>query len=782
MSKEKSFYDALREVFVGAEIEGESGYINLMQTKARYFKEVVSPKLKDDIEDVLDLYPQFREELFDKLYDFFYRYFSESGSIYFRRTRYPQSVYEQVYTNQKDAILFWKTHMLYYVKTERLYKSLKIEVDDLKSGDTISFFFDVSELEHKKSNERRDLVYRFDHVRTNRDIVFKVEYSSHGSKTKMLDISRSLRSENVKVNENVLHRAFNIFEKQSEVDYFINKDAESFLKEQFDLWVYQYLFEGQNVWTISRIEKLQLLKEISYKIIDFIAQFENELVRIWNKPKFVKNSHYVITLDRFEDRDIELVKTIMEHDGITRQIEEWISLGIVDNDFSPDKIWQHGKFEEEVDARYKFLPIDTKYIPDLEINIISLFENLDDSIDGWLIQSENYQALKNILPRFRNKAQVIYIDPPFNTGKDFAYIDRFQDSTWLTIMENRVKFIPEFLHKSGSFLLHLDHNADFFGRLISEIYFDRNDFINDVIWHFPDNFQGNVKGFANNHQVVFWYAMSKSDLLANRVMIDLDEPTKRDVRIWSKEQQKLIAARDSDGNIKYRTYTQKKADDVWSIGQSSVTKRASSEYVDFDTQKPEELLRRLLVATSEEGSLVIDFFLGSGTTTATAHKMGRKWIGIEMDDYFSDFALPRMKEVLSGKSLREPCGISEDVEWQGGGFFKYYEMEQYEDVLSKSIYVEDADPFVNPYEDPYNQYVFLADLKQLHSVEINSENQVIQVDLDRIYKGIDLAESLANVMGKRIETLTSNEVTFSDGEKVDLQEPDWELIKPFIWW
>lgn len=97
-AKEARFYRSLRDVFVGAEVEGESGYINLMAIKSRYYEDGVFPKLKQDIEKALEQFPEFRDELFDKLYTFFSRYFSESGSIYFSFTPLHQNVYERVYT------------------------------------------------------------------------------------------------------------------------------------------------------------------------------------------------------------------------------------------------------------------------------------------------------------------------------------------------------------------------------------------------------------------------------------------------------------------------------------------------------------------------------------------------------------------------------------------------------------------------------------------------------------------------------------------------------------
>ncbi len=148
MNKEQKFFNTLKDLFVGAKIEGDSGYINLMRIKSSYYENKVFPELKKDIESALKPFPEFKEELFDKLYTFFSRYFSESGSIYFTQTRYHQSVYEKIYTDNKDVFLFWKTHMLYYVKTDRLFKSMNVEVDGFK------FFFDVSSLNHKKNNEK----------------------------------------------------------------------------------------------------------------------------------------------------------------------------------------------------------------------------------------------------------------------------------------------------------------------------------------------------------------------------------------------------------------------------------------------------------------------------------------------------------------------------------------------------------------------------------------------------------------------------------------------------
>jgi hypothetical protein len=120
MTNEEKFYRALESLFIGAKIEGEGGFVNLMRIKSSYYSKI-RKHLEKDIEKALEKYPKFKEELFDKLYSFFNRYFTKSGSIYFNYTPFFQNVYDKVYTDDKDVILFWKTRMLYYVNTDRIF-------------------------------------------------------------------------------------------------------------------------------------------------------------------------------------------------------------------------------------------------------------------------------------------------------------------------------------------------------------------------------------------------------------------------------------------------------------------------------------------------------------------------------------------------------------------------------------------------------------------------------------------------------------------------------------
>jgi DNA modification methylase len=825
-SKEQLFFEVLENLFIGVPIEGESGYINLMRIKARYFERVLKPCLQKEIADALQPFPDFREELFDKLYTFFSRYFTESGSIGFFFTPYHQSIYEQVYTNEQDVVLFWKTARLYYVKTDRLFQSMTVEVDGFR------FHFDVSQLEHKRANEKRELVYELKECQPDL-IIFTVQYSERGRQTRFDDIRRAIkdalglsRYTDAVPSEETLRKAFRIFERQSEVDYFICKDAKRFLREQFDLWMWQYLLgkpgdESQTEWTEIRLKQLQALKRIAYRVIDFIAAFEDELVKIWNKPKFVLNSHYVITLDRIAKQTggLEVLKRLLKHPNIEMQIQEWRELGMVDENFRLEDIWDGG----DLNPSYQYLPIDTKYFPDMEIQIIALFDNLDEALDGWLIKSENYQALRTILPKFRERVQTIYIDPPFNKKQDadYFYSVKYKDSTWITLLENRLQFARDLLKDTGSIFVRCDYNGNMYVRLLMNEIFGEENFRNEIDIKrnqaLPKTGDVNLIEETEN---LFVFSKSEKFCFLNQLI-------EREQAEWVE-----LGTRPSDVEVnppriiegkefyppKYRrwAYSQENLDEMYAKGRLKIEngkikilldkRKLGSNWTDIPgysivpiwglkTENSEILLKRVIESASNEGDLVMDFFLGSGTTTAVAHKLKRKWIGVEVGEHFYTIVLPRMKKVL----FYDRSGISKEKdvreqynERNAGGFFKYYELEQYEDTLRRTRYLDD-DLFTPPeWEDPC-QYLFMRDPKMSEALEVDLEQGKVKVDLGKLYENIDLPETLSNLTGKLIKRIYPDPddpskpacVEFTDGEKIeeiDLKNLDWRLIKPLIWW
>jgi primosomal protein N' len=259
--KEK-FYNLLLGMCVGdTEIKGQGGFINLLKIKKKYFENEFKPKLQEKVEEILKIYPEFESELFEKLYTFFSRYFSESGSIYFVNTPSYHQIYEKIYTDKEDVILFWKTRDLYYIKTDRIFKSLEIKIEE--DGKEYKFYFDASKLEYKKANEKREVIYELDEAKTTKEkIYFYVYYSEKGKTTKTDEILKKLKKKEIKLTEDILEKAFKRFEQQSEVDYFIHKNAKAFLTEQLKLYIYNYLFKEKQEWTKERLDQIYKFQEI----------------------------------------------------------------------------------------------------------------------------------------------------------------------------------------------------------------------------------------------------------------------------------------------------------------------------------------------------------------------------------------------------------------------------------------------------------------------------------------------------------------------------------------
>jgi len=898
-SKEKKFYEELQKVFVGENLEGVTGFINLMRIKSNYYQKFVFPNMKIDIESKTSEFPDFRQELFDRLYTFFRRYFSESGSLYFCFTPPHEHVYEKVYTDDRDVALFWKTHMLYYVKTDRLFRSMAVEVDGFR------FFFDVSTLEHKRANEKRALVYAFKERREDGTLVLSVAYSEGGRKTNIGKIRGDIkdaiglsRYTSDVPEEETLERAFRLFERQSEVDFFINKNARRFLQEQFNLWLYQYVFEPEErrgtVWTEWRIRQIQALKEIAYKIIDFIAQFEDELVRIWNKPKFVLGSHYVITLDRIaaQKGGPEVLERLFAHPGMAAQVQEWRDLGMVGEDFTPEQVWVEDQTGRRLHERYQYLPLDTRHFPDLEIAILALFDQLDQALDGWLVHSENYQALNTMLPKFRERVTCVHIDPPYNTETSgFLYANRYQHASWLTMMENRITLALAMLEEKGHFLCHIDDNE--YQRL--QLLLDRFGIADagTVVWD-KRNPMTAGRGIAIQHEYVIWrsninapiYERNQhilSMLRKAREIIEehggVTEEAQQEFSRWVQRNPSLTGGLkayrylDEQGRI-YRTVSlrapEPRTDPKFfqplihpvtgkpcpvppnGFSRTPETLQAMMERGEIvfgpdETTQPQQ--KRLLTAESQmqirsilvdakrgkadtdalgletfpyshpvslyeelvaaatnssaeanQNQIVLDFFAGSGTTAHAVINLNRedggrrKYILVEMGDYFHTVLLPRIKKVVfsdkwkDGKAQPDGRGISH--------FVKYFRLEQYEEALRKAYYRDDEAPlFVQ--DDPYTQYVFLRDPKMLDNaetgekvVEVDTEQDEIRVDLSKLYPDIDLAETLSCLTGKWIcrihpapdDPTQPGAVEFEDGTTVDLQNPPWEMVKPLIWW
>ncbi len=840
-AKEKRFLDELEALFTGAEVEGDSGFVNLMRMKRDYFRSI-RPQLMAEIDKRAEQGSPFREELFDKLYTFFHRYFCESGSIYFRHLPAFSKTYERVYEDGQDVALSWKTQMLYYVKSDVLVRSMPVELsEEGKPQNTKRFYFDASEFEGKQNNEKREFVFTFKEVKREKSgggfVHLKVSYSQRGTTTKTDEIIRQSRKAGISLTDEHLQKAIGVFRRQIEADFFINKDARGFLREQFDLWMYQYIFQEETIFEQKRLAQLQAIKDTAYNIIDFIAQFEDELRRVWEKPKFVRNVNYVVTIDKLTDG---VLKKIIKHLGAKKQIAEWQELGMVDDKFSMKDILSGQKNIDDKNGaggNYRFLPLDTKHFKDLELEILDGLGNLDEALDGELVHSENWQALNTLHKRYKEKVQTIFIDPPFNldSSDQFLYRTNYKDASWATLLENRLKIARDWLNNKGSIFVRCDYNGNYIVRCLLDEIFGKENFRNEIIINKSIRIKTKGSKFPTWHDTFYFYSKNSEFQFFKHTTkkreqqewrsIDTEGESyevipKELIRLFSKENIKL----DTEGNYitrakiilgkeilprKGRRFPSQetivqleelKKIRLSSKGNPQMLKPSEIYLTDnwsdlygyankwnFSTENSELGLKRIIESTSKKDNLVIDFFLGSGTTMAVAHKLGRKWLGVEMGDHFYSVVLPRMKKVLA----YDKSGISKEIKkYKGGGAFKYYTMEQYEETLRNSRYEDSKQLEIDSTRSPFEQYVFFGDDKLAHAVK-SSKNGELDINLQDLYPDIDIAESLSNILGKQIRKRNADSVIFEDGtiEKTDStrmtkkeKQHFISLIKPYLWW
>ncbi len=734
-TNEAQFYEVLENLFIGVKIEDKqeslldpnakamkNGMLNLMKTKSKYYQ-----SKKQELEKLIDLKCQnnndLKEELFDKLYSFFKRYFSANGGIYFNDT----PLYDSLYTKsdyekcslKKDTALFYKTKDLYYVKSETIYKDFCFELENMV------FNFDTSSLESKKYNEKVDLVFNLKDTDTKTNTLnFSVISSSKGNQTKISEILKECSNQGVELDEEVLKKAFAKFKKQGSMDYFIHKNALGFLKEQLDLYLFEYLFKEMTAFDDKRLNEINIIKEVALQVILLVSEFENELCKIWNKPRFVLNSHFIVSLDQLKAKNYDLNK-ITNHKNYPKQVKEWQDLNLKTTD---------NLLENE------FLPLDTIYFKDLEEEIKNLFS--EDEINGTLIKSENYQALNSLKNRYKETIDCIYIDPPFNTGSDFAYIDKFQDSTWLSLMHNRLELAYDFLSPQGSFYLHLDNNANYLGRMLVNDIFGKENFRNEIIWYYSNKMANSGNSFAKNTETILNYSKSEKYIFYRQ-----KEPRSEPVLLSKREGRdgKNMRARDENGKVIYELSHERYVDTLWDIpiiGSTSTERVKNNENL---TQKPEKLLERIIQASSDENSIILDFFAGSGTTCAVAHKLNRKYIGIEMGEHFDSVILPRLKKVIGGFK----SGVAK--EFNKGGVVKVYALESYEEILRKIKYEDNDKPLA--YDEQYSDLV-------------ECKNESYTLNLNALEKmGVDIKETLENLWGLKVEFFNEKVVKFKGNDK-----------------
>lgn len=351
-----------------------------------------------------------------------------------------------------------------------------------------------------------------------------------------------------------------------------------------------------------------------------------------------------------------------------------------------------------------------------------------DLFDNRLIFGDNLLALKALEAEFAGKIKCIYIDPPYNTGSAFThYDDGIEHSLWLSMMRDRLEILRRLLRSDGSIWVNLDDNEAHYAKVLMDELFGRANFISTVVWQKKYTQANDAVFFSDNHDFVMVYAKERDKFTLNGLPRSDDQnkayrnpdndprgPWKatplhaksgtnadfkyvfRNGVVWRPpkgtfprfsddtfkrmdENNEIWFGKDGDAIPSRKTFLSEVeqtvvAKTVWlhdEVGHNHEARDEAKSFVPddpFGTPKPERLLERVLQLATRQDDWVLDSFAGSGTTGAVAHKMGRRWIMVELGEHCHTHIIPRLKRVIDGE---DAGGVTEATGWKGGGGFRY---------------------------------------------------------------------------------------------------------------
>ncbi len=359
---------------------------------------------------------------------------------------------------------------------------------------------------------------------------------------------------------------------------------------------------------------------------------------------------------------------------------------------------------------------------------------LKDRNTNYLIKGNNLIALHSLKKKFAKQVKCIYIDPPYNTGNDsFNYNDNFNHSSWLVFMKNRLEIAREFLKDDGVIFIQCDDNEQAYLKVLCDEIFGRENFVGCISWKQFHSVKNDAANFSKNIEYILCYCKNFSKNLISNEPFDKSNLYKlKDENgfykldpVWAKSGNNFSPYTFLNGKTwsppsgtfwRYSIGTLKDMEQNNRIvfnGKNPMAKRYLSEVAEgrksstfwdgsevgynlngdaeikqlfngnkiFNNPKPEALISRILEISTNENDLVLDFFAGSGTTCAVAHKMKRRYIGIEQMDYIETITKERLKKVIEG----EQGGISKKCDFKGGGSFVYAELKEVNLEIKKQI-------------------------------------------------------------------------------------------------
>ena len=384
--------------------------------------------------------------------------------------------------------------------------------------------------------------------------------------------------------------------------------------------------------------------------------------------------------------------------------------------------------------------------------------------DNLIIKGNNLIVLSSLLKRYGEKIKCIYIDPPYNTGSDsFKYNDKFNHSAWLTFMKNRLELAKKLLSNDGFIFVQIDDNEQAYLKVLMDEIFGREKFIGTIVYRRRKSQANLSKNLSIIHEYILIYKKSElatlNNILNNTDSKDYKNPD-NDIRgayktmpctnkggslytittptgkqitdEWRFKEEtfyellndnRIVFPKKGEGKPRYKLFLSEKNlkgvivnswwDDVATNQDANKDLKELFGKNVFDYPKSEDLIKKIIEISTKENDIVLDYHLGSGTTCAVAHKMGRRYIGIEQMNYVEDISVKRLSKVIEG----EQTGISKALNWKGGGSFVYCELLENANLIINKINLATENNILEVKEEVYSDeriipYVTREELKK----------------------------------------------------------------------
>ena len=748
---EQKFKETLEDIFQMNQAELDFGIYRIMNQKRKDIEAFLNNRLVPEVAAILKANANddtdisaMENEVFSHLTKFFSRYYD--GGDFISKRRYKDDTYAIPYSGE-EVKLYWANADQYYIKTSEYFKNYSFVLPN--SRHKVHFVLRDAETEQNNNKAANNMERRFqlceenfiEEVDGELNIYFTYELMPKTTKqdalikdaeekvfpvisTEYTDFAE-LATTKVPTEKNkdrsLLMKHLQDYTAKNNFDYFIHKDLGGFLRRELDFYIkneVMFLDDLDANHIMEHLAQVKAIKQVGEKIITFLAQLEDFQKKLWLKKKFVVGCDYCITLDRIPHA---LYPAIIANEA---QRKEWVRLFAID-EIKGDMMTEG--YSEPLTEKFleenPFLVLDTKFFgAEFKHKVVESMENVDEECNGLLINSENFQALELLQEKYREAVKCVYIDPPFNLKQngDFMYRTDYKDSTWITLLENRIKMSFEMLSVNSFYYVRCDNNGNHLVRHLMDGIFSPNHFLAELlVQRIRKNVTGqgkvslplandslflytNTDDYAYSNPYVklketresYWRRVDDSSGFRNppsRVLFGKEFfPYKHDAhfkysqesmdRMIGEKRLRIICkqcgephysgqwvecpkcgCKDATPQYKVEATDKIILDTNWTdiAGYSSKT--------GFPTENSEVLLSRALEVGSSDNDVVCDFFAGSGTTMAVAMKNNRRWIGVEMDKQFDLFIIPRLKKEMH--SHISQC-------------FKYLRLEQYEDTLN----------------------------------------------------------------------------------------------------